>query len=411
MKNSKNKSHMIGLFIGFALFSLSTTTFAQNKCSSAYHLTTDQINAAGVVPVTNFSFNQKRFFAAKDLNVMVEIAEKYDSEIMSSLRKTVQGRERLTGTLANEKVLEKIIFVDVVDAVARSVQLRNLDTSGKVDQLKAAEEMAKFAMELEPSISLLSKPDQKFVKFTLGKTIGDIEAFRPDEYVTSENLFMQRTPERTYLHFTEYKDMVKSYIDNTSLYNDIPQADINGFRDIRDMLTHNRFPISLKPHDMFHIHFGLGHPLGLASVMTTSRSKNNIRALIMGGVFEGVDRTQYDWEAHLNRYFDKKRNMTLEEALIHVATASHAELTKIMQESGTSSNIASESGKYRDYVPWKSPDYGPGGKTGRGFKREMITMIEDFLELQQDPQMAKYLKFDNMRVIGGVPENNERPHY
>jgi hypothetical protein len=359
-------------------------------------------------------------------------------------------------------------FDDAIEAVYKSIKSKR-----GVKSLKKADMYAAFAKDLNPVLEeMIAKfpkvaqgsdgfllkwqarreaVDQvKTIKFGMVERLSLLEEFKRADYkkVSKDEFLITRgTNEEvlTHMGIHEYEKYVDSYVHwkkapdsaGAKLFEDIDPGSLGilSIHDIRDVNSYNLWPMYLKEHDMRHIHYGMSHPMALATVMQSTRSKSSLRYTMMGGLFEGVDRNQYSHETALNKWFSTgvsgsdvlniKRNMDLEEALITIGLSSQKDLELISKATGSWDSMKSF---VRDLEGWK-PKYVEGSSTINGsslrgrsnFRQDIDKMLEDYAirnekaevlrkELLENPIMQlsdEQIHFMKMQNFQLSPENPE----
>jgi hypothetical protein len=310
--------------------------------------------------------------------------------------------------------------------------------------LEKSEEMAKFAKSLNPIFEdMLAKapakgsasaPDFvawtkrkkvldkiKTVKYGMARKVSSFEEFAYDEFkvVAKEDIVLTRGDNFTKLTHMKMKDYPK-YVDSylyhlkdptnpkAALYGNIDEGSLGILKieDIRDITSYNVWPMYLKSHDIRHIHFSLTHPMALAAMMGTTRSKNHMRYVLMAGLYEGVDRIQYGHESTLNAFFSSeinsdvvfgiKRNMDLEEAMLTISNATDEELKRLAELSSVS---VTDGGLFNGISSWSPKRVDGGSVTGKAidgesFETEIDNMVSQYSHLldKSEKLKAKLLK-------------------
>lgn len=364
------------------------------------------------------------------------------------LRKDIQIPEAQIGNTTASKLIAKNVkkfsgeefsgttFDEAIDQVY--LALKKNETMKPV---KKADELAKFGRELHPIFEdmlaktpptgSVSAPDLvawekrrhtlntvKTAKYNIARKMSDLENFVKSEFktVTKEKIVLTQGDNFTNLTHMKMKDYPK-YIDSyihylnkpnsakAKLYKNIDEGDLGilDITDIRDITSYNLWPIYAKSHDIRHIHFALTHPMALAAMMNATRSKNNMRYVMIAGIYEGVDRLQYSHESSLTKFFGLdmssaelfgiNRNMDLEEAMLTIATATEKDLKKISELSGANINIGGNDGwlfgGLSTWKPKKNEIVKGNAVDGESFEQEINDMTEQFTKLLNKSEKIK----------------------
>ncbi len=269
--------------------------------------------------------------------------------------------------------------------------------------LTAGNELSKFAEKLRIIYRHLPDPQQRLMDATSARAVGKLESFTPSEFLKTDNFALHTYSDKLNMSFSDYKKYVKSYLDQTKAYEDAKDGPLLSFEEYRDIVAHNLWPIYLKPHDMRHAHWAISHPLGLASIFSTYRSKNNFRYVIMSAMYEGVDRVQYTQETLLAKYMRMEMGFDMEQAVLYLGSASNETLEKIARESGTLDTFLAQAKEYKDWVPKASNLYPANAKGNISFEADIDRMVKMFLKYAEDPEMEKVLKYQI--DPHGLPDN------
>lgn len=339
-------------------------------------------------------------------------------EIPARTKITKEGGEAVTAKKMISEEVQAITgkkftgktFEEAIESVFEAIKKQGGEYTAQVDK------MAKFAEKLNPALEkYLAKfpikgtkeaPDLaawsarhealdqvKAVRYKIQSKIHEIEGFKPDDFikVDADDFLITRgnnEKQLTHMALDDYPEYVKSWVhynsDATSngakLFNQIDEGSLGvlSIGQIRDINSYNRWPMYLKEHDMRHIHYGLSHPMALATVFRASRSKNHMRYTMIGGMFEGVDRVQYNHETLLNKFFGRDkgakeifgidRNVDLEEALLLLGTSSQENLERIAAKSGASGQIREFASELGDWRPKKVMSTNFEGKAKNGLE-------------------------------------------
>ncbi|MEK6627246.1 MAG: hypothetical protein AABY53_01365 [Bdellovibrionota bacterium] len=279
---------------------------------------------------------------------------------------------------------KSVNLIKLIDLILEKLDSQNVDISEKSTKI------AKLYSEVfKPMINEFEMEQQKPAKFTFAKAIIDIESFKPTEF--TENGALALTGKRMlYAHVGDFYEMTKSYIEKTAPYTEVP---INGrsvlvFKDIRDIESHNYFPLEFKGHDARHMHYSTGHPYSIGLVWSAARTKNHIRYILVSGLFEGVDTAQYGWERNITNHF-REKSLNLEEALIEIGLMNQIELTELATKTAAI-------GKLTDFESWTPTNNGiftVQGRSGKGLNAELSTAMEKLFLVLKNPEESKYTNY------------------
>jgi hypothetical protein len=269
--------------------------------------------------------------------------------------------------------------------------------SQHTEALDAANGLAEVSHKFLSVFSKRPIAERRNIQFLLGQAIIEMEQFTKSEYLNDDSLAMINKP-MIYAHIAarkgqtpSFSDMTRSFIDNTELYDHLPSSGqgILKFTDIRDIESHNYFPVEYKGHDVKHILYATKYPRGAAMVFSAARSKNHLRYILIAGLFEGVDSIQFSWERKLTGYF-KAKGLSLEDALLFLARAPQSELQKLL----SSLQINATDIPLQTFATWRPKyhaKYPLEGLSGAGFKAEVANMIREQQKFAADPANEKYL--------------------
>lgn len=356
-----------------------------------------------------------------------------------------QGQGDWTNKLLVKDSVKKLInesfdgntFDDAIEQVYLHLKNRT-DLNG----MQKAAKLSKMAQDLNPILeTMLQKvpakgtaeaPDLvawaarkkvldqvKTVKYSLARKVSSFEEFAESEFkmVKPEDLVLTRGDnfeKLTHMKMKDYPKYVDSYLHHiknpdapeAALYKNIDQGTLGilSIDDIRDITAYSVWPMYYKSHDIKHIHYALTHPMALAAMMGTTRSKNHLRYALMAGLYEGVDRVQYGHETALNKFFaaemstseifKSNRNMDLEEAMLTIALATEKELDDIAKKVGVELSSNSSWGLFKGIENWV-PKRVQGGKVngrafdGESFEREMDDMVAQYSKLLDRSEKIK----------------------
>ena len=277
-------------------------------------------------------------------------------------------------------------YVDLVDQVYRTLRV---DTT--YEALASADKMASFGMELDPLLVGVSKKVRQDTWFNLGIAVNDLEGFKETDFIASTlNPAIDTKP--GLIQMKQYPDYVKGFIDGTPPYTEHVGWGTGGVLQIgeyRDVVSHNLWPLWLKPHDMLHVHFAYGHPKAVAVYFKSTRSKNPKRFVMMAGIYEGVDTVQYSHETGLAKYFSNYMKMGLEDSMLWIGKASDSELNRVIAAAGI--NIDSFTSPLQTWIP--KVKIGSEGRTLQDLDQEIFDFVQNSEAALKDPEKAKYTNY------------------
>ena len=262
-------------------------------------------------------------------------------------------------------------------------------------KLEHSDKMAKFAVELEPFYKRLPKDTRKTVDTYLSLAVMRLEKFDESEYQeTDASTFILNNPNPpNIIDFSQYREWTEGYVDSKPPYSTAPAGGLLTQRDIRDMESHNMWPIYLRPHDMNHAFYALSHPRATAMIFEAARSKDSLRYVMMSAMYEGVDTVQFYQETTLARYMKKTRKLDLEDAMIHLGHCTHDELVLIANESNTLSAFQSLVQYEESFVPRKTTIYPSTTRQGISLQSDVEHMLAEWRAYASNPAVQPYLKY------------------
>ena len=245
--------------------------------------------------------------------------------------------------------------------------------------LHSSETMANILIQLKKDSIINESIDLKVeTMFALG--ILRLESFQKSDYSESTDwILSKKNKGLTIINFGNFFEYTESYIYKSEKYTRIKKEPvIFTASEFRSIVSSNHWPVTLKDHDIRHIHYGMSHPKALGLIFTAARSKNEKRFFLISSLFEGVDTVQYHHEMEVTKYF-RELGMGLEEAIIHVSSANQARLNEIIESAGYKTQV-----KANYLIPF-TPKYGGNvikdlGKNNRRFDKE----VDQFLNEQHD---------------------------
>jgi hypothetical protein len=133
-----------------------------------------------------------------------------------------------------------------------------------------------------------------------------------------------------------------------------------------------------------------------------------MRYVMMGGLYEGVDRVQYTHETALNKFFSEsiaaekalgiKRNLDLEESMLTLAIASQKDLNAIAKATGAESHINGFVEQLGDWKPKVVIDSDFQAKTLKGgldFEKEIDDVVDRYTKKVKKSEAFKRKLLDN----------------
>jgi hypothetical protein len=270
-----------------------------------------------------------------------------------------------------------------------------------------AERMAQFAQAAEFSIAGMPDADQRALHFALANAVLLEERWRPSEFKQSFALFSD-LGSGLVVHPAEYRRLIANYVDQTPLHKNIEYSGgILTVKTMRDLASHNLWPIFMRGHDILHVHYAVGHPRAAAVYFRSARSKNDLRFIMMGAMFEGVDTTQYGHESKLARYMAQTKGFDLEQAMIYIGMATDAELRRLARISSPGSVV----GSARGWVPRQNAGAPVAGRTGRGLETEIDDMIREFEGAARNERFRRIANYSRDVPKGGAAESDDSIHH
>lgn len=226
---------------------------------------------------------------------------------------------------------------EVIEGAAEMIKGNSRNPS-----IERSNEMAEFGKEIMKAVKTdLNKDQTKMVTYMIGEAVMRLEAIKTSEYKTGAALPVFK--KKSTLHIDKFHDIVEEYVNGTAGYTDFPQdGGFLSWPEIRGLYANNSWAIGLRDHDMYHLHYSYGHPYYLAVNLHSSRSINDRRYILISALWEAVDTFRTGLEGSIASYY-KRKNMTAEEGMLDLATATEAELAAIEAEVGSHQNVGSYS--------------------------------------------------------------------
>lgn len=344
----------------FLLFSLITQTHAGECQSQLHYLIAKRLNNTSYLDriIPRYSFVKNKIL---------------DSHMKLAVQKALYKIEKNIQI----DLSEEFNLPDTLNTVAQKIRENNNHP------LEAAEKMAKFAEEIRTEPTLRNLDEFKNIDLLLALAVGRLEAFKKNDYLLDQDFILTTSP-KSEIRPEQYQTWVESYLLKTDLYSKALPGKVLSSHDYRDLTSHNHWPIYLKDHDIRHIHYSLSHPRAMAVLLTAMRSTNAKRVILLSGLFEGVDRVQFYYETKLCEYFSKQRAMNLEEAMLHIARASEAELKLISEQAGIDIQVTSSASELLNWRPKLGGKFSNLGPKDKKYDIEIDEMLEDFTRLRKN---------------------------
>lgn len=270
-----------------------------------------------------------------------------------------------------------------------------INGTSKTPSLERSSKMAEIGREILNTIKADLNADQnKMAQYLVGEAVLRLETFKITEYKSRGELPVFK--KKSTLHINKFHDLVESYVDGTGGYRDLPQD--GGFLtwpEIRGLYANNSWAIGLRDHDMYHLHYAYGHPYYLAVNFHSSRSINDRRYAMISTLWEAVDTFRTGYESSIANYF-KRKGMTAEEGMLHLATASEKDLDKLEESFGSYTQLTSlnELAYSNGWRPVKTKF---GRNTTNYTEQIFMTEIQDFInesiERLKNPTNKKYANY------------------
>jgi hypothetical protein len=212
--------------------------------------------------------------------------------------------------------------------------------NSRTPSIERSNEMAELGKEiLKATKADLNKEQSKIVTYMIAESVMRLEAIKTSDYKTGAALPVFK--KKSTLHIDQFHDIVESYVEGTTGYVDLPQdGGFLSWPEIRGLYANNSWAIGLRDHDMYHLHYSYGHPYYLAVNLHSSRSINDRRYILISALWESVDTFRTGLEGSISSYY-KRKNMTAEEGMLDLGTATEAELAAIEAAVGSHENVSS----------------------------------------------------------------------
>ena len=283
-----------------------------------------------------------------------------------------------------------------------------INGTSRTPSIERSSKMAEIGRDILAAVKTDLNADQnKMAQYLVGEAVLRLETFKVTEFKTRGELPVFK--KKSTLHINKFHDLVESYVDGTGGYRDLPQD--GGFLtwpEIRGLYSNNSWAIGLRDHDMYHLHYSYGHPYYLAVNFHASRSINDRRYAMISTLWEAVDTFRTGYESTIANYF-KRKGMTAEEGMLHLATASEKDLDKLEESFGSYTQLTSlnELSYANGWRPIKT-------KFGRNttnyneqtFAAEIQDFINESIERLKNPSNKKYANY-HRRGPGVAGARNE----
>lgn len=250
----------------------------------------------------------------------------------ASLTKLKKVFEKQNWTLGSRKDIKGII----------EIAAANIKGNSREPSIQRSNKMAVVGREILKAIKTdLNKNEKKLVTYMIAEAVLRLEGIKSSEYKTGAQLDVFN--KGCTLHINKFHDMVESYIDGTNKYKNLPNdGDLFSWPEIRGLYTNNSWAIGIRDHDMYHLHYAYGHPYYLAINFQSSRSINDRRYIYISALWESVDTFRTTLENSMANYY-KRKNMSAEEGMLELGSATEKELDAIEAEIGAPNSVRSYS--------------------------------------------------------------------
>lgn len=353
--------------------------------------------------------------AAARCNIRTLVEESARAESNGFLVSRLEGADKIKLKAATIKKLKKIFddngwelsatkITEVIEGAAGLIKGNSRSPS-----IERSNKMAEIGREiLKAADGDLNTAQKKMVTFLVAESVLKLEAMKMTEFKGTEASFPVFEKKST-IHVDKIHDLVESYIDGTAGYRDLPQdGGFLSWPEIRGLYANNSWAIGLRHHDMYHLHYSYGHPYYFAVNMHSARSINDRRYAMTSSLWEAVDTFRTGYENSISRYFQNK-NMTAEDAMLFLGSASEKELDVIDRDASSHTNNSSlaEMSYGNGWRPLKT-------KFGRNstsynettFQTELAGFINTSIERLKVAANKKYAKY-HRRGPGVVAEMDE----
>ncbi len=359
------------------LLVVSTTSFANAQQSCRALITSEPTVAASVAVAPRTAAEPARRAAPRDAIEKFKVVDITASE-KTALSRIV--REHNIGEFADvaemaaklgAKIKEKAgepaaksnelaeisdkVYAQLERRIKKFFQDKNITRAADQMYNFSKSEMEQYIAEKNPSASDDAKKalvrelqkeydgvrlDLMKAKYSFSEQIAKIEQFDISEYepATSHPLINNQNT-HVLVSLSEYPSFAMALARDMAPPRPYGPGGVVSFKEYRDCVAMNLWLFTLEGHDLKHIHFANAHPMAGAAMFRLTRSKNHLRYFLVAALYEGVDTVQYGFESALARHFSEQ-GMSLEQAMIHLASAPQAELREIAIKIG------------------KNPDYG-----------------------------------------------------
>ena len=290
--------------------------------------------------------------------------------------------------------------------------LRGPDGWNHLVPVYKADKFGEFALEALTLLSdELSEIKMLSLQNQLAVLVHDIERWQESDYLSTSTVFMAHFP-GLLIHFDDYPEMVKNYVDKTDKYQSIQgNSGVIRRQDMRQTMAHNHWPVDLLPHDMRHVHYALGHPIAVSNVFRAARSRNNLRYVLSSALYEAVDHFQFLEETMVIKYYAQERNATVELGLVYTGWVPTKELIRVAQASETFDEFQNIANSFQSWRPETSNQWPLSSRHGNDIEDDILAMITSFYTLSKDPKWRRYTNYQIEPQIGGSNTDDAEKHY
>lgn len=301
---------------------------------------------------------------------------------------------------------------NIIEVVANHFDKMVIHKVGDIPAaIKKSDGMAEAGQKILSIVKSELNPEQfKTVQYVVAESVMRIESIKIEKFVKEAPKVFENSAENI-LHVDQFLDYVQHYVDGSRKYTtSFERVGLLDWQDIRHLYSNNSWIIGIKDHDMYHLHYSYGHPYYLAVNLLSSRSVNDRRYILISALWESVDNFRSRYENRVANYFQNK-NMTAEEGMLELGTASEEMLTRFESEIG-----ATDSMGYTDDVSYGSNWKPAKHKFGRAtefnsetdYVKEINSFINDSKRRTALPENAKYKKYHRLgpgQVVETSQEN------
>ena len=285
--------------------------------------------------------------AAPRCNIRAMVEESSRSTATGFQVSKLEGADKIKLKAPTIKKLKKIFdnngwelsatkITEVIEGAADMIK-----GNSRTPSVERSNKMAEIGREIfKAAEGDFNEGQKKMVTFLIAESVLRLEAMKMTEFKAAETSFPVFKKKST-IHVVNVHDLVESYVDGTAGYRDLPQdGGFLSWTEIRGLYANNTWAIGLRNHDMYHLHYSYGHPYYFAVNMHSARSINDRRYAMTSSLWEAVDTFRTGYENSIARYF-KAKNMTAEEAMLFLGSATEKELDAIDRDAGSHTDINS----------------------------------------------------------------------